>query len=79
MNSNPKLSYAIASILSGMPAVLAHAASATDTGPSDTIEEITVTAERRSESIQDVPITIQALTGDQLSQLNVTTFDDVRR
>jgi iron complex outermembrane recepter protein len=77
MNSNPKLSYAIASILSGMPAVLAHAASATDTGPSDTIEEITVTAQRRSESIQDVPITIQALTGDQLAQLNVTTFDDV--
>jgi iron complex outermembrane receptor protein len=77
MNSNPKLSYAIASILSGSPAGLAYAATATDTGNSDTIEEITVTAERRTESIQNVPITIQALTGEQLGQLNVTTFDDV--
>jgi iron complex outermembrane receptor protein len=36
-----------------------------------------VTAQRRTESIQDVPVTIQALTGEQLGQLNVTTFDDV--
>lgn len=79
MNSNPKLSYAIATILSGSPAGIVYAASAADTATSasDTIEEITVTAERRTESIQDVPITIQALTGDQLTQLNVTTFDDV--
>ncbi|HMD72528.1 MAG TPA: TonB-dependent receptor [Steroidobacteraceae bacterium] len=38
-----------------------------------------MTAQRRSESIQDVPITIQAITGEQLAQLNVTTFDDVLR
>jgi outer membrane receptor protein involved in Fe transport len=38
--------------------------------------EVTVTAQRRTENIQDVPITIQALTGETLSQLNVTTFDD---
>ena len=41
------------------------------------LEEITVTAQRRSESIQDVPITIQAISGAQLGQLAVTTFDDV--
>src|SRR5205814_518348 len=35
-----------------------------------------VTAERRAESIQDVPITIQALTSETLTQLNVRTFDD---
>jgi outer membrane receptor protein involved in Fe transport len=77
MNANSKLSYAIASILSGSPAALTYAATTADSGTSDTIEEITVTAQRRSESIQDVPITIQALTGDQLDQLNVATFDDV--
>ena len=77
MNSNQKLSYAIASILSGSPAGLAYAATPADTSSSDTIEEITVTAQRRTESIQDVPITIQAITGEQLGQLNVTTFDDV--
>jgi iron complex outermembrane recepter protein len=77
MNSNPKLSYAIAAILGGSPAGLSYAATAADTSDTDTIQEITVTAQRRSESIQNVPITIQAVTGDQLKQLNVTTFDDL--
>ena len=40
------------------------------------LTEIVVTAQRRSENIQDVPITIQALTGETLQQLSVTTFDD---
>ena len=77
MNSNSKLSYAIAAILSGSGLGIAHAAPAADTNESEAIQEITVTAQRRTESIQDVPVTIQALTGEQLGQLNVTTFDDV--
>jgi iron complex outermembrane receptor protein len=76
MNSNPKLTYAIAAILSGSAAGFAHAATATDAEASDSIQEITVTAQRRSENIQNVPITIQALTAETLSQLNVQTFDD---
>jgi hypothetical protein len=48
MNSNPKLSYAIAVILSGSTAGFVHAAAATDTEASDSIQEITVTAQRRS-------------------------------
>ncbi len=83
MNSNPKLSYAIAAILSssGMGVGISHAATATDTSASDSdaIQEIVVTAQRRNESIQDVPITIQAITGDQLKQLNIQTFDDLLR
>ena len=35
-----------------------------------------VTAQRRTENLQDVPLAIQALTGDTLSQLNVTTIDE---
>jgi iron complex outermembrane recepter protein len=76
MNSNPKLSYAIAAILSGSPAAISYAATAADAGD-EGIAEITVTAQRRNESIQDVPITIQAITGDQLKSLNVSTFDDL--
>ncbi|MFZ1869788.1 MAG: TonB-dependent receptor plug domain-containing protein [Steroidobacteraceae bacterium] len=37
---------------------------------------IIVTAQRRSENIQDVPISMQALTGQTMQQLNVQTFDD---
>ena len=81
MNSNPKLSYAIAAILGGAPVGLSYATEATatdaDTTNSEGIQEIVVTAQRRSESIENVPITIQAVTGEQLKQLNVQTFDDL--
>ncbi len=76
MNTNRKLAYAISAILSGYSAV-SHAEAAVDTDAAGGIEEITVTAQRRNESIQNVPITIQAITGEQLKQLNVSTLDDV--
>jgi iron complex outermembrane receptor protein len=79
MNSNSKLSYAIAAILGGVPAGFVHAANATDASDSEGIQEITVTAQRRNESIQDVPITIQAIGGDTLKQLNVSSFNDLMR
>ncbi|MGA2191044.1 MAG: TonB-dependent receptor [Steroidobacteraceae bacterium] len=75
MNPNPRLTYAIAAILSGCPAGLCLAAAA-DTDTTDTIQEITVTAQRRSESMQDVPISMQAFTSQALQQLNILTFDD---
>jgi outer membrane receptor protein involved in Fe transport len=58
---------------------LSYAADVADASDSDAIQEITVTAQRRSESIENVPITIQAITGEQLKQLNVATFDDLLR
>jgi len=78
MHTKSKLSWAIASILGGSPAAFALDASGADTvsDGSEGIQEIVVTAQRRTENMQDVPITIQALTGDTLKQLNVTTFDD---
>jgi iron complex outermembrane receptor protein len=75
LNTNQKLAYAISAVLSGCTGT-ALAAAAVDTAETSGLEEITVTAQRRSESIQDVPITIQAITGEQLGQLSVTTFDD---
>lgn len=39
------------------------------------IEVIEVTATKRAESIQDVPVTITALTGDSLEKLGVSNFD----
>jgi outer membrane receptor protein involved in Fe transport len=79
MKPNPKVSYAVAAILgsSGMGMGIARAAAAAEAGNSDAIAEVTVTAQRRSESVQNVPITIQAITGDQLKQLNVVNFNDL--
>jgi iron complex outermembrane receptor protein len=80
MTPHSTLSYAIAAILSGGAIGGAQAADSADTNSSaDQIQEITVTAQRRSENIQDVPIAIQALTGETLDQLNVASFDDFVR
>jgi outer membrane receptor protein involved in Fe transport len=73
---NSKLSFAIAAILGGSSAGLVQAAAPAEADAGDAIQEITVTAQRRSENMQDVPIQIQALTGETLTQLNVATFDD---
>jgi iron complex outermembrane receptor protein len=40
------------------------------------LQEVTVTANRREENLQDVPMTIQVLTGATLTSLNASTFDD---
>ena len=40
------------------------------------LEEIIVTAQKRSENLQDVPISIQALGSQTLEELNVKNFND---
>jgi iron complex outermembrane recepter protein len=62
-----------ASAVCALGAGPAYAQPATDNG----IEAITVTATRRAEALQDVPISIQALSGEQLQQLNIENFDDL--
>jgi len=66
------------SVVSGTTASTADAgatAASTNASPG-TLAEIVVTAQRRSENIQDVPISMQALTSQTLAQLNIQTFDD---
>src|SRR5215472_13111091 len=85
MKVNPKISAAVAAILTApttaivlaAPADLTAAADQAATADTGGLAEVVVTAQRRSENIQDVPITIQAITGAQLAQLNVTNFDDL--
>ena len=48
----------------------------TKTASGDELQEVVVTANRREENLQNVPITIQVLTGETLAKLNATTFDD---
>ena len=40
------------------------------------LDEVVVTAQRRSENIQNVPITVQALTAETLDNLKATTIDE---
>ena len=57
---NHRVMCAVLTALSASSATAVHAAAAEETA-SEGLEEITVTAQRRSESIQNVPITIQAI------------------
>lgn len=60
--------------------VLAIAANAVSTPVhSATLEEVVVTATKRTSSLQDVAVSIQALNGEKLEQLNVANFDDYIR
>ena len=45
--------------------------------PAQGIEEIVVTAQKREESLQDVPISVVAFTGDALNELGVQNSEDV--
>jgi iron complex outermembrane receptor protein len=76
MHSRSKLSCAIAVALGSGAIGPVVAAGSAEANSADQIQEITVTAQRRTENIQNVPIAIQAFTSETLAQLNVTNFDD---
>ena len=40
------------------------------------LEEVVVTAQKRTENLQDVPVSIQTLTTEKLEQLNIDDIDD---
>src|SRR5437762_10573635 len=65
-----KISYAVAAILGGASFGAAAAEPAAGTTEGGALEEIIVTAQKREQSIQDVPISMQALTGQALQQLD---------
>src|SRR5580658_2449625 len=58
------------------PMILAERASAQ---AGDTIETVVVTAEKRSQDIQAVPVTVDAYNEDQLRQSNVNTINDLQK
>jgi iron complex outermembrane receptor protein len=62
---------ALAAALAAVPAgsALAQAAAAPDTGA---LEEVVVTAQKRAESLQSVPVSVTALTGEQLGALKLS-------
>ena len=55
----------------------ADSTAAATEAPAAPTEDVIVTAQRRTENIQNVPSTIQAFTGATLDKLNITTFQDI--
>ncbi|WP_304189811.1 TonB-dependent receptor [Phenylobacterium aquaticum] len=59
------------SMLAGVPAALAA-----DTTAGPTVEEIVVTAQKKEENLQDVPVAVTAFSTKKLEQLHVENFND---
>ena len=57
-------------------ALTAQTAIAQEQAPKRQIEEVTVTATKVEESLQDVPIAVSALGGDAIEELGITNFAD---
>src|ERR1039457_3384036 len=61
------------------PAISVGAASAADPAPSEGLNEIVVTATRRSERLQDVPISVMAFSQEKLDAEGLHNIDDLSR
>jgi outer membrane receptor protein involved in Fe transport len=68
------LASAISAILAGVP--MAHAQQAQQAQATGGLEEVIVTAQKVSENLQSVPISIQVLNNEKLEQLHIASMDD---
>ena len=74
-----RLSLAIAATLYGsgtMHVAPALAADASADAPTSTLEEVVVTARKRTENLQDVPMSIDVYTAKDLQNLGISQFED---
>ena len=75
--SPTRLSLAIAATLSGAGTVhVAPALAADASSETSTLEEVIVTARKRTENLQDVPISIDVYTSKDLQNLAISQFED---
>jgi len=64
----------VGAMAAGLASNAAHAQTS-DTSAGQ-LQEVVVTAERRAENIQQVPISVTAISGNTLTAFNMTTFED---
>jgi iron complex outermembrane receptor protein len=79
MSKRSKLALCVASLAGTM--LSAPAAIAQDSGPRalEALEEITVTARKRSENLQDIPMSVDVFTAERLDQLSIDNVEDMAR
>jgi iron complex outermembrane recepter protein len=77
------LAASISLILASTSAVYAQQSPGQPAGPPagklDTLEEVTVTAQRRVQSVQDIPYNISVVSGDELTRTGTTGLNDLAR
>jgi len=60
-------------------AALASQAQAQDASDENVMEEVVVTATKRVESMQDIPIAVTAISGETLTELNIVNVLDIEK
>ena len=65
-----------AAILAALPAAHAQTAATASEQAADTLSEVIVSAEKRSENLQSVPLSITAINSQALDDLHINNFDD---
>ena len=73
------LSYLLATTLLATPLPAAAQQQASSSAKSDQLEEIVVTARKRTEDVQKVPESISVISGFSLEQNHVLDFQDIAR
>jgi outer membrane receptor protein involved in Fe transport len=71
-HARTKLSLEVAAALYGVAVVNGVPGLAASTGASDVLQEITVTARKRTENLQDVPQSIDVFTAQGLQNLGIS-------
>lgn len=78
-NAATRVSLLASAAVIGVLATLPAAAQETQADKNQPTETIIVTAQRRAERLQDVPITITSVSSDQLDQVNAQTTSDIMK
>jgi iron complex outermembrane recepter protein len=80
LQARPKRAATVGSVpMAAMLAMSPFAAAQDRTEQPAQLEEVIVTAQKRTESLQDVPLSITALGNERLESLRLTDFDDIAR
>lgn len=70
-------SFALCALLLGAPAEAQTGPSSTSSNSGSELAEITVTAQRREEKLEEVPATVSVISADQLAQYNIVRLDQL--
>ncbi len=72
-----KINFKYTALMAAVSAAIPAATFAQESERSSAIEEIIVTAERREQSLQDVPLSITAFSGDKRDQIGIISIQDM--
>jgi iron complex outermembrane recepter protein len=73
-----RICWVIAGLCAGQNVLLAQATSEKSVSP-DELQEVIVTAEKRSQNLQDVPASVSAISGETLQAMGAESFTDYAR